>query len=172
VARGILTIEGVDHDLSHLNPFTLSVTPKAEGAPSYKVLVSFGCHTFTRAFDIATDDPAYRHEEDGEVRCVCPDRLLASKGLPTLVAQSAGGKAYFSQGRNFMLIDQPLGGAPYAVFFNLERSKAIKGVDASMFVISAYEKPGLPSKSRLPAISFATLVSKTVRGERIVRPKK
>ena len=172
MSRGVIRIEEIDHDLTHLDPFTINVTPRAEGASTYKVLVSFGHHTFTRAFDAATDNPAFRYEEGTDLRCLCPDRLLASKGLPLLIDRAATGKAYFSQGYNYMLLDQPLGGAPYAVFFNIERTKAIKGVHASMFVISAYEKPGLPARSRIPSISFATLVHKTVRGERIVRPKK
>jgi hypothetical protein len=172
VGRGILTIDEVDHDLSHLDPFTILVTPKAEGAPTYKVLVSFSHHTFTRSFEEGVDNEAYKHEEDGEVRCFCPDRYLSSRALPILISRAAGGRAYFSQGRNFMLLDQPLGGPPYAIFFNLEASRSVKDAAAVMFVVSAYEKPNLPARSKLPAISFATLVSKTVRGEPIVRPKK
>jgi len=172
VARGTITIEGADHDLSHLDPFTVVVTSKTEGAESYKVLVSFGHHTFTRTFVEADDNPAYRYAENNDPRCFCPDRFLASKGLPGLVAACANGKAYFSQNHNYMLLDQPLGGPPYAVFFNIERTKAIPGIAANMFVVSAYEKPGLPAKSRLPSISFATLVTKTVLGQAIRRPKK
>lgn len=172
MTRGIISIGEVEYDLSHLGHFTLSVTPRAEGAPTYKVLVSFGCHTFTRTFEDGLDNPDHLYEEDGELRCFCHDRYLASKGLPTLIRQGAVGRAYFSQGRNYMLIDQPLGGDPYAVFFNIERAKALKGIQVTMFVVSAYLKPGLPARSRLPAISFPTLVSKTVRGERITRPKK
>jgi hypothetical protein len=172
VSRGIIRIEDVEHDLTHLDPFTIGITPKVEAAPTYKVLVSFGHHTFTRAFVEGQDRPAYLYEEGGDARCFCPDRFLASKGLPGLIGTASKGKAYFSQNRNYMLLDQPLGGAPYAVFFNLERARSIKGVDALMFVVSAYEKPGLPPKRHLPAISYATLVSKVVRGEPVRRPKK
>lgn len=172
MTRGVLTIDGFEHDLAHLNPFTLSVTPNAPGAPTFKVLVSFGHHTFTRTFVEGHDQEEYRYTENGDMRCFCPDRHLASKGLPGLINTAAKGKAYFSQNRNYMLIDQPLGGPVYAVFFNIAATKAVKSVDASMFVVSAYEKPNLPSKSRLPAISFATLIAKTIRGEPIKRPKK
>jgi hypothetical protein len=172
VGRGILTIDEVDHDLAHLDPFTIRVTPKAEGSPTYKVLVTFSHHTFTRSFEEGVDNEAYRHVEDGETRCFCPDRYLSSQALPILIGRAVGGRAYFSQSRNFMLLDQPLGGPPYAIFFKLSRSKGLKGIDARMFVVSAYEKPNLPPPNRLPAISFATLVSKTVRGEPVVRPKK
>jgi hypothetical protein len=58
------------------------------------------------------------------------------------------------------------------VFFNIERAKNLKAIDASLFVVSAYEKPALPPKRELQAITFATLVAKTVAGEAIKRPKK
>lgn len=150
----------------------MTVIPKADGAASMKVLVSFGHHTFTRSFIEGEDQEIFKHVEANDIRCFCPDRYLASKGLPGLITTAATGKAYFSHNRNYMLVDQPLGGAPYAVFFNIERTKTVKSVDASMFVVSAYEKPSLPNKNRLPSISFATLVSKTVLGQPIKRPKK
>lgn len=170
--RDSLHIDGFEYVLSHLNPFTVDVSPSAVDAATYKVLVTFGHHTFTRTVDFATDSASYHYSEGGDLRCFCPDRFYASQGLPSLIASAVRGKAYFSQNRNYMLIDQPLGGAPYAVFFNLEKTRSVKGLDASMFVVSAYEKPGLPAKSRLPSISFATLVAKTARGEPITRPKK
>lgn len=170
--RGKLTIDEIEYDLAHLNPFTIDVTPKSEGAPTYKVLVSFGHHTFTRTFEYGVDSEDYLYAENGEERCFCPDRHLSSKTLRGLVAFHAKGKAFFSQKRNFMLIEQPLGGAPYAVFFNIEKATNVKGIDATMFIISAYQKDNLPAKRKIPSISFATLVSKTIRNEPIVSPKK
>ena len=41
-------IAGVVYDLTHLDPFDLDVTPSYQGAPTYKVRVTFGHHTFTR----------------------------------------------------------------------------------------------------------------------------
>jgi hypothetical protein len=87
LSRGIIQLDGIDFDLSHLKPFTVQVTPKAEGSPTYAVLVSFGHHTFTRAFQAGVDNPAFKYEEHGDVRCFCPDRYLASKGLPNFVRQ-------------------------------------------------------------------------------------
>ncbi|WP_397579594.1 hypothetical protein [Sphingorhabdus sp.] len=170
--RGTITIENIEYDLTHLNPFTIDVTPRVPDAPTYKVLVSFGHHTFTRAFDTGTDRVEYLYCENNDERCFCPDRHLSSKNLRGLIAYHSNGKAYFSQRRNYMLLDQPLGGVPYAVFFNLERATNIAGVDATMFVVSAHPRDNLPARNRIPSMSYATLLSKTVRGEQIVPPKK
>jgi hypothetical protein len=162
----------IDYDLSHLSPFTLAVTPKAPDAPTFKVLVSFGHHTFTR--EITKDDPAemqFLHKDDA--RCFCPARHGHSRELPRIVTEGASGRAYFSQTRNYLLVENLSGiPGPYAVFFNIQRARSLKAIDATLFVVSAYPKPGLPPKRDLPAITFATLVSKTVAGEQIKRPKK
>lgn len=168
--RGSIIIGGVEYDCSHLDPFMVEIEPHVDGGRGYKVLVSFSCHTFTRERK-ECDPPDFIYEEDGEVRCFCQDRYLASLSLKHLIRHHCRGKAYFSEKRNFMLIEQALGGPPYAIFFNIERAR-IKSADVAMFVASAYEKPGLPAKSRLPSITFRTLVHKTVRGEKITKPKK
>jgi hypothetical protein len=79
-----------------------------------------------------------------------------------------GGRAYFDARHNFLLVERlPELDGPYAVFFTMERSKH-PTVDVAMFVISAYEKIGLPRN--IPKITFATLVAKHARGESIRRP--
>jgi hypothetical protein len=162
---------GVDYDLTHLSPFTLSVTPKAEGSPTFKVLVSFGHHTFTKELN-GVDPGDMKFDHNGDVRCFCPSRHGHSLALPGIVVANAGGRAYFSQTRNYLLVENLPGVVgPYAVFFNMERAK-VKGIDAAMFIVSAYPKPALPAKKDLPAITFATLVAKTARGEAVTRPKK
>ncbi|WP_400766124.1 hypothetical protein [Methylosinus sporium] len=162
-------IGGQTYSLAHLKPFTMPVTPKAEGAPTYKLYVSFGIHTVSKEWDAA--HPAdHKIEFGAEARCFCPIRHGHSLYLPTIVRQASAGKAYFSQRQNFLLIENLPGlDGPYAVFFNIERSKSTS-FDAAMFVVSAYEKPNLPKN--LPRITFATLVSKTARGEAVTRPKK
>ena len=59
--------------------------------------------------------------------------------------------------------------APYAVAFKVEKAKN-KSHDASLFVVSAHERPELPS--RMPSIGMGTLVSLTMQGKQIVKPKK
>jgi hypothetical protein len=160
-------------DLDHLSPFTITVTPKAEGAPSFKVLVTFGHHCFTREKLSGQDDAALRYAVGREVRCFCTARHGLSLGLPAIVNAAATGKVYFSQDRNYLIVEALDGlAAPYAVFFKLEKAERAHNADAVMFVVSAYEKRNLPAKSRLPSISFATLIAKMVRGERITPPKK
>ena len=164
---------GLFYDLNHLSPFTITVTPKADGAPTFTVLVTFGHHCFTREWREGTDDPALRYALDRDVRYFCPKRYVLSFELATIVKAAATGKVYFSQDRNYLIVEavDGLAGA-YAVFFKLEKAGRLRKADAVMFVVSAYEKRNLPAKSRLPSISFATLVAKTVRGEKIIAPKK
>jgi hypothetical protein len=162
-------IGGRTYSLAHLQPFTVLVTPKAEGAPTFKVLVSFSSHPFSKEW--CDSDPESHKIIDGdEIRCFCPIRHGHSLHLPSIVQAGTNGRAYFSLRDNFLLVHNLPGlNGPYAVFFSIEKARA-KGVDAVMFVASAYHKPDLPK--HIPAITFATLVAKTVRSERIVKPKK
>jgi hypothetical protein len=172
VAWNKFVIGHTSYDLSHLKPFTLSVTPKSDNAPTFKVLVSFGHHTFTRELSEG-DPPEMKFSHGSDDRCFCPVRHEHSLALPRIVNEGASGRAYFSQTRNFLLVENLPGvEGPYAVFFNIEKAKNLKGVDASLFIVSAYAKPSLPPKRKLPAITFATLVSKTVAREPVRRPKK
>lgn len=163
------TIKGTTFDLSHLNPFEISVSPKAPKAPVFRVGVSFNSHVFTRNL-VAADSPDLRYRDGNEERAFCIERYELSLRLPSIILAAAHRKAYFSAERNYLLIDGIDGVAgPYAVFFSMTRAKR-PPVDARMFVVSAYAKPALPR--RLPSISFATLVAKTARGEVIKRPQK
>jgi hypothetical protein len=172
MTRGLITIANEGYDCSHLDPFIFNIPQKVEGERGYRVLVSFSHHTFTRSFEDGVDPVDFLYVEHGDRRCFCQDRYLASKTLPNLIKTQSVGKAFFAQKENFMLLEQPYGGAPYAVFFSIEKARGAGGADAVMFVMSAYEKPNLPPRSRLPSISFRTLVHKKVRGEKIVKPKK
>lgn len=170
---GSFLFNGAACDLTHLDPFTIAVTPKAPAAPTYKVLVTFGHHTFTRDWKEGVDDEAHKFTAGGDVRCFCPERFPLSQQLPGIVRGGANGKAYFTQGRNFMFVEGIPGlKGPYAVFFNLERARNLPGVDALMFVVSAYEKPGLPPKNRLQPITVPTLVAKTLGNQQVVRTRK
>lgn len=167
-----LLIGGTTYSLSHLRPFTLGVTPKGEDTPTFKLFVSFGSHVYSKRWEPAYRDD-HRLDYGREVRCFCPTRHGHSLHLPGIIQTAVSGKAYFSQGRNYLLVENLPGlNAPYAVFFNVEAARRSSNFDAAMFVVSAYEKPGLPPRSTLPAITFPTLIAKTVRGEKVMRPKK
>lgn len=164
-----MTINGRHYSLSHLQPFTIGVALNGENAPTYKLYVSFGSHTFSKKWE-KSDPIDHRMNHNQEERCFCTIRHDHSLHLPAIIQQGVSGKAYFSQTHNYLLVHNLPGmNAPYAVFFNIEKSKS-KTFDAAMFVVSAYEKPGLPKN--LPKITFNTLIAKISRGEKIFRPKK
>lgn len=161
-------IGGVTYDLSHLDTKIVSVTPHVLNAPTYRVLVSYGCHTFTRELD-ANDIPDLHYINGGETRCFCVDRYKLSLSLPKMVnAAAQGGRAYFGQGSNMLILDNTHGAAgPYCVFFKMTKSTKSRA-DAVMFVVSAYLKPALPKK--LGAISFAALVGTVANGHKVRNP--
>lgn len=159
-------IAGVTYDLSHLNPFAMSVTPTTADAPTYRVGVMFGCHTFTRK--LTPEDSADLHFKNGkETRCFCIDRHKLSLGLPGIIAAaSKGGRAFFSnEPANYLVIDsEDYGDAgPYVVLFKLEKARKAH-LDVAMFVVSAYLKPALPK--RLPATTFSALIGTVAAGYR------
>lgn len=162
---------GTDYDLDHLRGMVVEVTPKADDARTYRVLIRFGFHTFTKEAKDG-DDPSLHIREGSETRCFCPVRYNASKNLREIFRSAAGGKAYFdSTDRTYLLVEQLEGfSGPYAVFFKAEKASSIKNIDVIIFVVSAYEKPKLPQ--RLPKITFATLVANVAAGRPVKRPKK
>jgi len=117
-----LTIDGEDYDLSHLDPFNIDVVPKTPRAPSFRVRISFGCHTFTRERE-AGDPESHHFEHDTEERCFCPERYRLSHRLRTLLSGTIG-KVYFSH--DSYLLGYLLDGlaAPYAVVFKVTKAKA------------------------------------------------
>ena len=162
-------IAGVTYDLGHLDPFVMEVAGKAEGAPTYKIRVSFGCHTFTRELT-GEDKPDLHFHGGGECRCFCVERYKLSLELPGLVRYASDGKAYFSERSNFLVVESlPGANAPYVAFFNVERAKKLDGYDLAMFIISAHLKPELPN--RLPAVTFYTLIDYRFRGRPLKRPE-
>lgn len=156
-------IGGVIYDLSHLDPFLMGVTPKAENARTYKVRVSFGCHTFTRELT-PEDKPDLRFRAGDELRCFCTERHKLSLELPDMIRYAANGRVYFSERSTFLVIES----TPVA-FFNAEKAKKQDGYDVTMFVTSAYAKPKLPNK--LPAVTLSTLIDYRFKGIPLKRPQ-
>jgi hypothetical protein len=163
---GKRTIQGVEYDLTHLDATVIIVRSEKDGA-TYRVLVSYGCHCFAR--ELRPGDHADFHIADnGDTRCLCPIRTEQSKHLPGIMGDAANRLAFFSQDTNMLLVEELPGlQGPYAVFFNVRQSKQT-GLDAIMFVASAYEKVALPD--RLPAVPFVMLVEKASKGYVPFRP--
>jgi hypothetical protein len=160
-------IAGQIYDLTHIHPFRLEVTPKGENAQTYVVRVTFGFHCFTR--DLTGEDAPDLHMiHGGEKRCFCFDRYDLSKELVDAIKYAANGRAYFTQRANFLILESVAQhNAPYAIFFDVEKSKKADGCDAAMFVTSAHLRPDLPDK--LPPVTFATIVDYSVRGKTLKR---
>jgi hypothetical protein len=166
---GSKQIAGVVYDLSHLDGFVMDVAPKAPEAPTYKVKVSFGFHTFTRDLE-DTDTPDLHFRHGSETRCFCTDRHAHSLNLPDMIRYAAAGRVYFSERENFLVVESlPGTNAPYVAFFNIEKATKLDGYDAAMFITSAHPRPGLPE--RLPAVTFRTLVDYRVQGKELTRPE-
>jgi hypothetical protein len=167
---GTKRIAGKDFDLSHLDGFEMDVTPRHAGAPTYRVRVDFGVHTFTRDL-LDTDTPDYHVPDGAQTRCFCPQRHAMSIYLPDIIQSAASGNAYFgNRSENYLLVEKLDGlNAPYVVAFNMGIAKTV-GADAIMFVVSAHDRPNLPPN--LPVIGMGTLVSLTVQGKPIMRPSK
>ncbi|WP_426043105.1 hypothetical protein [Brevundimonas sp. TWP2-3-4b1] len=170
---GKFVLDEAEHDLTHLDPFVMSVTPKAEGAPTFRVLVSFSHHAFTREF-MEGDREEERFGPVTDVRCFCLSRLVLSSTLPKRIHAASKGKAYFpapghAKQRNFLLVEISPYEPPYLVAFNFSKARGVDA-DVVMFVVSAHPRPGMVPKSRMDSISFATLVSKVASGQEIKRP--
>lgn len=166
---GTKRIAGVDYDLTHLNPFDLDVTPPYQGAPTHRVRVSFGFHTFTRTV-LSTDTPDFHVWDGGQCRCFCLHRYPQSIHLPGFIKSAANGKAYFgNKNQNYLLIENLVGtNAPYVIVFKVDRGERKR--DATMFIVSAHDRPGMSLNQ--PSIRLGTLIALTVQGKPIKRPKK
>jgi hypothetical protein len=163
-------IAGVEYDLTHLDSFVMSVTATYAGAPTYRVRVVFGAHTFTRDL-ISTDTPDFHYRDGGTTRCFCPRRHSYSLHLPGLIRAASNGDAYFgNKDMKYLLVEAIPGlNAPYVVAFTI-RKRLTKRAHATMVIVSAHDRPNLPTN--LPTIALGTLVSLTMQDLPIERPKK
>lgn len=164
---GKKVIDGVEHDLTHLDSAVIDVAAKSNPTVSFRVLVTYGLHCFAR--EVRCGDAEHHViEHDGDQRCFCPIRTELSKKLPSLIREASTDLAFFSDGRNMLILDDVPGG-PYAVFFNVEKAQQAS-LDVILFVASAYLKPGIPD--RLPAVPFTALIEKASKGHRPFKPRK
>lgn len=162
-------IRGTTYRLGHLKPDIVTV-PSKDGTRNFSVKVTYGHHVFTRELE-AQDTPDFHFHHANETRCFCLIRHGLSLHLPTIFLKAAnGGKAYFGETRNFLFAENVPGlQGPYAIFFDIKQA-AEMGIDAVIFVVSAYHKPNLPSN--LPKIRFDTLVRKAAAGEKMKKPSR
>jgi hypothetical protein len=160
-------IEGRVYDLSHLDAFVFSVTPKSAGSPTFKVAVFFGCHTFTKKFRDG-DPPDLVMVSERVRRTFCTVRYQQSLNLRAIIQDAPNRKAFFSHNENYVLVARlDEHEDDYAIAFDVLRANR-KGVDVVMNVLSAHTRDN--GFNRIDTIPFTTLVAKTSRGEAIERP--
>lgn len=164
---GVVTVEGVAYDLSHLDPFQTRVPPH-EGGPEINMRVRFGTHVFTKGW--RDNYPVSRRILDGKTpRCFCPERAAHSAHLPDIIRQRLGERVLFSKTRRLVFVGNPTGAVfPYAVFFQLFRASK-KPFELEMLVVSAHEKANCLS---LKGMAFPHLATIVAGGRDVPWPKK
>lgn len=161
-----------EYDLSHLNPFTMSITTNVPGPAvvTRQVRVTFGCHSFTKEWEDG-DPEELRYDDGGHIRCFCPARHALSVNLPDLIREAAKGKVHFNNKRSPYLTvhNVPEANGPYLIYFDAIRAKGA-GLHAVIDIRSAHCKPGFTPTT--PQIAFATVIGLTAAGKPVNRPKK
>jgi hypothetical protein len=167
---GLIKIDGTEYDLTHLDDAVIDVGTKTDPTVTFRVLISYGCHCFTREVQLL-DPVSHRIADGAKWRSFCPIRTRLSKTLPGLIRDAAdGGLAYFSDGVHMLLVDDvTTDKGPYAVFFKTVKAHQ-KNLDVVLFVVSAYLKPELAE--RLPAVPFVSLIERSSKGFTPQRPAK
>lgn len=152
------TIGGHLYDLSHLDPFTFSVT---HAQTVLNVRVTFDDHVFTEAHDPDAHMPdlIYSRRNDGW-RAFNVRRWELSHDLPELFRTLGNQSVYRSKERNFFFL-RGAGHAPYAVFFEARQSSR-EDADVHIIVRSAYEKASMTT--RASPVRFPRLVDAVARG--------
>jgi hypothetical protein len=166
MSYGTLTIQDVEYDLTHLDDHVIHV-PRPDGTATYRVLVRYGRHCFTRE-RLPGDHQDFLIADGNEIRCLCPVRTTMSRELKRIISEASQSVAYFTLEAKMLLVEDDAG-VPYTVFFNIE-SALEKNLDAVMFIVSAYRKPNLPD--RLPAVKFWSLVDKASKGFTPMKPQR
>jgi hypothetical protein len=172
VSWGKFVADQIEYDLTHLDPFNITV-PTVAPKPIKKdriVRVTFGCHTFTREWEDA-DLEHFRFEDEGHLRCFCPSRHALSVNLPDLIRQAATGKVRFNNKRSpFLTVHNvPGSNGPYVIYFDAIKANS-PGLDVVIDIRSAHSKPNYVDNGH--KVGFATIIGLTAAGQKVERPKK
>ncbi len=164
--RSQFSHDGTTYNLSHLSGFIVTVEPKSADYAPIKLRVTFSHHVFTKGW-VDGCDPLLTITENGEIRTFCFDRYNKSTTLIEVVKYHIKGRAYADRdskgNRNHLFYQQKDGEpVPYAAYFNLTRSNRNDDVDGTLHIISAYEKPTLPPRKKMQAVTFRNLVEKMI----------
>lgn len=169
LAVSLAQVADTDIEVGHLIPFVFSVKlPQGDLA---KVLVSFTSHCWTESFDEEMHAGKLIVLDHTRHRVFDAERYALSKSLPGVIAGVSDHKCFLTpEKRNYMTFDGRVrldGGRDYRIFFSMKKSKGRwNGArhQLHMIVESAYPTSRLVVGTE---VSFTTIVSKTLRGEKI-----
>ncbi|MFZ4125644.1 MAG: hypothetical protein ACOYJ2_06200 [Rickettsiales bacterium] len=168
------TLDNVIYDLSHLDPFNLSITiPPKKDKPeqSYLLKVNFGLHCFSRKSKKGESIPRkLAYSDSRETRIFDMDRYEQSKLLPDIVKRIASQKCFQDGHGKFYvvkIVDADGVQRYYSVFFAL--SKAGKGSALNLFIITAHMRDIMPYAHKLKPIRFDVLVYNT-KTKKAIKP--
>ena len=173
------TYQGQEYDLSHVHPFDWEYTaPAKEKRPerTYKLMVQFSLHTFTRGIKLGeTVDPAIIYPDGKEERAFDFLRYTLSSQLPRIIQGLGERDCYHTHKGTFFTIEAvtPNGVASeYEVYFKLSRAKR-KGIWLNLYVQSAYVRDTShgttqPKKREIgfPVIAYNILHDKEIKAGR------
>jgi hypothetical protein len=161
---GKFILGGAEYPLEHLDNFDVIVAAKNPLQAPATIRVTFGHHVFSEKWDDAVHTADHEYQADGERRAFCAVRYGCSIELSAIIKYHIEGKAYYSRDGNGVLntiFYAEADNIPYMVIFNLRRADRIPGIDGILHVVSAYQNPAMPSRSKLQSIKFAMLVHKS-----------
>lgn len=150
------TINGQVYDLSHLDPFTYSLSV---GEDTFTVAVEFSCHCFTEKLDPARHSPGLHYQHGNELRAFDIERCGLSMMLPDKIRAFGNRTVYHTKHGSFFFLNDhrmPQGNIPYVGFFRAYRLKK-QGIDVQLYIDSAYLKPGMTQWAS--PVRFTTLVA-------------
>lgn len=160
-------IAGVEYDLTHLDPFLLTI-PGFRGAADVTARVRFGSHVFTIKWDDNYIDE-HKITDGGKPRCFCPERFGHSVHLKTILETGCPGRVLFDPARKLVMLGNPPRSVqPYAVFFEMQAARR-RAYDLDLVIVSAHTQPQLKAKVGMELPHLARLVAD---GDPIPWPKK
>lgn len=158
-----IAVDGGLIDLSHLEPFELSVMP-AGAFEAVTISVRFHDHCFTETYDPERHDgfvvtsQASRHER----RAFNPERYRLSRFLPEIIGEIETKRIASTREGNMVRVTLT-DGRIYPVFFTLRRENARR---LSMFVVSAYAWTRHDRPATTGEMTFRVAVAKVLKGEK------
>ncbi len=169
-------VDGIAHDLSHLDPFDLELSIPAKGdrpARHYAIHVSFSMHTFTRAPKAGERlDPARSYSSDRETRLFDLDRYNLSFRLRSIIEGLGSRKVFHTRHGTYVTVDvvgQDGRTAEYSVFFEVAR--ADRRGRLRLYVRSAYVQDRIPRGRLQPRKPIKIgVIAHNVMAGRPIRP--